>query len=133
MTGLGSLAWFRGDHALATTHKEAALSLYQELGEEVAIAPPLISDTLNDLGSITYAAGDAALAQARFEEALLRQRALDFTWGAVPAEAARAAGRALTTEDAVAEALALVAELQHGTSALARHPPRLIEQPPSES
>jgi predicted ATPase/class 3 adenylate cyclase len=83
LTGLGSLAWFRGEHTLATTHKEAALSLYQELGEEVAIAPPLVSDTLNDLGFIAYAAGDAVLAQARFEEALLRQRALGFTWGAV--------------------------------------------------
>jgi predicted ATPase len=82
-TGLGSLAWFRGDVRLATAHKEAALALYQELGESVAIAPPLISDTLNDLGSIAYAAGDATGATDRFEDALRRQRALGFTWGAV--------------------------------------------------
>ena len=82
-TGLGSLAWFRGDEVLATTHKEASLALYQELGETVAIAPPLLSDTLNDLGFIAYAAGDPVVAKARFEDALMRQRALGFTWGAV--------------------------------------------------
>jgi predicted ATPase/DNA-binding CsgD family transcriptional regulator len=69
-------------YAEAAARTEEALAVYQQIDDAVATAAPFASIALCNLGDIAQARGEEARAAGYFAEALARQRAMGFTWGA---------------------------------------------------
>jgi ATP/maltotriose-dependent transcriptional regulator MalT len=71
---------YRGDFDLAVATMESSLALYQEIESEVVNGVQFLSLAYANLGQMTHAQGNIDRAARLAEEALRRQRALDFTW-----------------------------------------------------
>ena len=64
-TGAGTMAWYQSDYQAATTHHQAALNLYRNLGDEEGVA-----FALNNLGVQARNQGDYEQAAKFYEESL---------------------------------------------------------------
>jgi tetratricopeptide (TPR) repeat protein len=108
--GAGCLANGEGDQARAAQWLEQSIARYREAADPIGTVR-----ALNTLGGVAYDEGDLAGAMARWQECLALSRAANDTgevaralmnlgeaaWGA-----AFAAGRALSLDEAIADALA---------------------------
>src|SRR5262249_36916043 len=78
--GMASSAQER--YAEAAKWTEAALALFDELGDSSVPATSLATIALSNLSSVAYARGEYARAEEYSAEALRRQRGVGVTWGA---------------------------------------------------
>ena len=74
--GAGILAYVQDEYRCAAQRLEAALILWQELGDQAAIA-----SSLNNLGSLAMYQGDYMRAQCYYEQALTLARSNADLWG----------------------------------------------------
>jgi non-specific serine/threonine protein kinase len=79
---LGMACTAQERYAEAVAWTEEALALFEELGDAAVSAAPQATMALANLGNNAYALGEYARAADRYSEALARQRAMGFTWGA---------------------------------------------------
>ncbi len=77
---LGVAAMYRLDVEGGETYGQEALARYRELAVTEDRARAGVCAALNNLGGVAYAAGDRAIAAARFEEARAWEREIGFTW-----------------------------------------------------
>ncbi len=80
MTFAGLLAYRLGDDAVARERIEQALPMFRGARPDDAAARYHLFGAITDLGDIASAAGDLTEAEARYQEALARERAGDCAW-----------------------------------------------------
>jgi non-specific serine/threonine protein kinase len=76
---LGLAAMYRGDHDLAEAYGQDALGRYRRMVTDPR-APAWVCMVLHNLGVVAYAREDLSLAATRFDEALVREREIQFSW-----------------------------------------------------